>query len=116
MLLADDRPDPKNMNARNARFVASRCLVACVLLAGVAEAAVYKCTGADGKVAYQDSPCQPGASEKSIKVAPPPPASAASRPYVAPVPRSMYESAASPAIPKTIDAKGALETWDRFGK
>jgi hypothetical protein len=105
------------MKAYDVGIVTLPCLVACVFCAGGAEGAIYKCTGTDGRVTYQDSPCQLGSSEKSIK-APPPPATTVSHPsvYVAPVPRSMYESAASPTIPKSIDAKGALETWDRFGK
>lgn len=106
------------MKAYDVTIVALPCLVACVFCVGAAEGAVYKCTGTDGRITYQDSPCQLGSSEKSIKVAPPPAATTVNPPsvHVAPVPRSMYESAASPTIPKSIDAKGPLETWDRFGK
>src|SRR5437899_11504491 len=84
-----------------------------------ADAAMCKCVFSDGRVTYQDFPCQSGSSETSLKVVPAaPPASALNSTaiYVAPVPRSMYESAASHKIPKTIDARRALETWARFGK
>jgi hypothetical protein len=38
-------------------------------------AALYKCTGADGKVAYQDAPCPTSASEQALTAkAPAPPA------------------------------------------
>ncbi len=47
-----------------------------VLLAGISaaasyapglHAALYKCTGADGKIAYQDAPCPSSASEQALK-------------------------------------------------
>ena len=54
--------------------------VATVVYASCIEAAVYKCTGADGKVAYQDAPCPTNASEQAIKAkAPPPPAATAKK-------------------------------------
>jgi hypothetical protein len=84
-----------------------------------AQGATYKCTTPEGKVAYQDSPCPSGATEKSLKLAVPPAPPAAAKPapvYVAPVPRSMYDAAANPNIPRTIDTRGPLETWDRFAK
>jgi Domain of unknown function (DUF4124) len=107
------------MRAAKARIAARSCLVAGLLCVSGSEAAMFKCTAANGTVGYQDFPCEPGSTEKSIKVsAPPPPVSTQGNRsiYMAPVPRSMYESAANPKIPKSIDAKGALETWDRFGK
>ena len=52
-------------------------IVAAVAHASCVQAAVYKCTGADGKVAYQDAPCPANASEQALKAkAPPPPAAA----------------------------------------
>ena len=42
----------------------------CMLFAGAASAEVYKCTGADGKVTFGDSPCTGSANEKVLKVRP----------------------------------------------
>ena len=53
-------------------------IAAAVSYASCAQAALYKCTGADGKVAYQDAPCPTNASELTLKAkTPPPPAAAA---------------------------------------
>jgi hypothetical protein len=93
-------------------------IVAAVTYASCVQGAMYKCTMPEGKIAYQDSPCPSGSSEQSIRanVTPASPSTQKQPPiHVGPVPRSMYESAASPKIQKNIDAKGALETWDRFG-
>ena len=105
------------------RVTASHVLAVCVgsalLYPCAAIGAMYKCVSAEGKTTYQDTPCPSSSSEAAVKIVPAPSnPSAPTKPpiYVAPVPRSMYESAANPKIPNTTDAKGALETWDRFGK
>ena len=41
---------------------------------GAHAAAVYKCRGADGAIAFQDHACAAGAVESEIAIAPPPPA------------------------------------------
>lgn len=96
-----------------------------LVLAGVcccvpcAEGGVYKCVGPDGKVAYQDTPCATGATQTSIHT-PEAPAQGVNAPaqrLQAPtVPPGMYEAARRKEVPKNIDAKGALEAWDRFAK
>ena len=98
----------------------------CILLAAAlwliprAEGAVFKCIDSAGRVAYQDAPCPIGSAETSVSLPalPPQDKSVLSRPrvQVPPIPRAMYDAASSNKIPKTIDAKGPLETWDRFGK
>ena len=106
------------MRAEVAKMTLLASMVVTFSYAPSVQSAMYKCTTPEGKVAYQDSPCPLGSTEKSLKVAPSPPVSTQKQPpiYVAPVPHSMYQSAASSNVPKNIDLKGPLETWDRFGK
>lgn len=43
-------------------FISAAVAVSCT----TASAQLFKCTGADGKVAYQDSPCSTGATQKQM--------------------------------------------------
>ncbi len=88
----------------------SAAIAKTALLAGVAvavsyascvEAALYKCTGADGKVAYQDSPCPASASEQALKAKAPPPPGPAKKAAAAGKPA--HDAAANPQPPKSVD-------------
>ena len=75
--LSFGRPAPADRTA--GLLGRSQCLLAgmvLVLAASSAQAAIHKCTGADGKVAFSDKPCVAGqiaATLKSATVAPIPP-------------------------------------------
>ena len=76
-------------------------LLACAALfasAPIAHAeSVYKCRGADGRIAFQDHACAAGAAESQVEIAPPPPV-APSPDYGrgADAPRRSAHAAASP--------------------
>jgi len=69
------------------------------------EAALYKCTGADGKVAYQDAPCPSSASEQALKAKAPPPAPAPQKAAAGgkPAPKPAHDAAANAKPPKSVD-------------
>jgi hypothetical protein len=76
-------------------------LSAALAHASPVQAALYKCTGADGKVAYQDAPCPANASEQALKAkAPPPPPSPAAA--ARKVPAGSHTAAASKVDAATV--------------
>lgn len=78
--------------------------VAVVSYASSVGAAVYKCTGADGKVAYQDAPCPASTSEQALKAKTPPPAPAPQKAAAGkPAPKPAHDVAASAKPPKSVD-------------
>jgi hypothetical protein len=88
----------------------SAAIARAVVLAGVAvsygscvQAALYKCTTADGKVAYQDAPCPSSASEQALKAKAPPPAPAKAAAGGKPAPKPSHDAATSAKPPQTVD-------------
>ena len=87
-------------------------MVAAVAHASCAQAAVYKCTGADGKVAYQDAPCPANASEHALQAKAPPPPTAAAKKTPAgshTASRSSVDAATVAKAKKAADGKVAPE-------
>jgi hypothetical protein len=67
---------------QQAPFTALLTSLLLTLAAGAAQANVYRCSGADGKVVFSDKPCPAGQSGATVRIAPSPPAapSPAARP------------------------------------
>ena len=73
--------------------------------ASCVQAALYKCTTADGKVAYQDAPCPSSASEQALKAKAPPPAPAPAKAAAAgkPASKPAHDAATYAKPPKTVN-------------
>ena len=90
----------------------SAAIARAAVLAGMAfsyvscvQAALYKCTTADGKVAYQDAPCPSSASEQALKAKAPPPAPAPAKAAAGgkPAPKPAHDATTNAKPPKTVD-------------
>ncbi len=83
--------------------------------ASAVAAALYKCTGADGKVAYQDAPCPLSASEQALKAKAPPPAPAPQKSAAAgkPAPKPPHDATANAKPPKSVDVNVRTDRGDR---
>ncbi len=76
---------------------------------------MVKCVDPNGKVSYQDGPCETSATESTVKLQVPPPAAPSSQAAdISPVPSRPLNMKNRARVPSGSDFRGPREAWQRL--